>query len=213
MCTVRPGLGEKCNTSCSDGAYCDFASNTCKATLDAGASCVAGECKSNLVCVAGSTPGSKICSAPGGAGASCSANSDCASGIICDTTLTPSRCAPQKQAGQACRASSQCAERLLCTLSTGTGTCVAPVARGGSCVGNECQSPHKCIGGTCVAPANLGDPCPNQICLTGYCNPASATCEPLIALGQPCDPALKSVTTCQGNALCDSTTRTCHLCQ
>jgi hypothetical protein len=214
QCKTRIAIGAPCDNTvpCVEGAFCQ--NQTCTALLDSGGACAgSGQCKSGLVCIPTmSNSLNGTCGAPGNAGSNCSGfegRLDCVAGLTCSSTSMS--CAAAAKAGEACAFDSDCGERLVCDSKV----CVTPIAKGGSCPnGSGCIGPTQCMNGACVAPPSLGEACTanGSGCFSGYCNTTSGKCEARIAVGAACDPTITSQQ-CVGTAMCDSTSKTCKLCQ
>src|SRR6266516_2204766 len=85
-------------------------------------------------------------------GGSCSSDSDCCSGLTCQSgECRPSKC---QQKGGSCASDSDCCSGLVCS----SGVCTAPTTP-------KCQPK----GGPC---ASDSDCCSGQICRGGVCGPA-----------------------------------------
>jgi hypothetical protein len=123
-------------TVCQPGLYCDTSIQKCAAQLGQGAACSAGvdSCQAPLFCQLppnGSATGT--CQPPGGAGAACQLDQECASPLLCAKGM----CANViwNAPGQPCDGSlTRCAVGT-CSGSGGTNgdTCPMVIADGASC--------------------------------------------------------------------------------
>ncbi|HUQ06597.1 MAG TPA: hypothetical protein VM261_29040 [Kofleriaceae bacterium] len=98
-------------------------------------------------------------------------------------------------AGRPCVDGSFCNEFQICT---------ALVAAGGACSSwEQCSYGLYCNGSVCANTPGRGEPCSEEICENWFgdrCLPASGTCEPLAAAGEPCEWS----TDCQLPLLCEA---------
>jgi hypothetical protein len=179
LTVVGPGqgcaaYGDVCNT----GTYCWGAGTgpmwTCMPSGKAGDACpyegplpVRGSCAAPLLCSVPDDAGAGTCQAPGGPGASCLQDSECAAGLGCAGLPTPPprgtcQMVTFVAAGQTCDNGSVRCLQGDCILSSpyATGTCPAVIADGQPCQTNggaPCDAYATCVKGTCT----LGYPmCP-----------------------------------------------------
>jgi hypothetical protein len=168
---------------------------------------------------------SKIFTGTVAAGGSCYVDEDCVSDECDPNTCDPSAaccegtCAavtPTVADGAACTLESYCVAGDECT----NGTCqkaptIPPIADGQPCdLGDVCANGDVCEADstgamTCQRIGKAGDACSQpsfqQTCDYGlYCDSASSTCKPLVAVGGSCASGV-----CVAYATCDSTTSEC----
>lgn len=206
-CTALPGNGQSCTGSpCMQGFYCPTGVYTCTPVGGSGASCSGTdywsktECGQNLQCL------NLVCTAPGSVGASCSFNSDCATGLACD--FTTYKCVVGKTEGQDCTSTSECGSGLSCRSYAGR--CSTRTAQDAPCIrDDQCAQQLECVlQQTCDPRAQLGDKCDQKYHLCGdglRCDEEWALCEAL-------DGPLPSGARCHVNAECLSGRCTNHIC-
>ncbi len=178
------GAGQGCatfGTVCDAGTYCYSPSNTgtdwtCTPAGKAGDACplqagttirlpVRGSCAAPLFCSVPGDAGAGTCQAPGGSGASCEQDSECAAGLGCVPPAEPPRpgtCGTVTfvAAGQTCGGSARCLRGNCPPGGAGepTPTCPAVTADGQPCPTNggglpslgSCDAYATCINGTCT---------------------------------------------------------------
>jgi hypothetical protein len=176
------GAGQGCaayGELCDTGTYCWSPSGmgtdwTCTPAGNAGDSCpleqvaaklpVTGSCAAPLFCSVPDDAGAGTCQTPGGLGASCQHDSDCAAGLGCVPPTAPppiATCRPVTfvAPGETCGGSLRCLQGD-CIPSEEGGTCSAVIADGQPCqtnTGAPCDVYATCVNGTCT----LGYPmCP-----------------------------------------------------
>lgn len=108
---------------------------------------------------------------------SCTQNSDCNTGLVCDQLLGGAVC--KVPSGGVCETNTECSTNLTCQ----NGVCMGkggglndpcPCGEGLTCVNNVCK---RKIGGTCVVNADCADGvCKNNVCATS--NPAAFSATP-----------------------------------
>jgi hypothetical protein len=130
------------------------------------ATCDRSACAGTDACCTG------LCTAPVSAagttpvGAACAANVDCVEGAFCATGQAASVCTALLASGQPCDDSTQCVLGTACIVtpsSNGALTCASPPGQGEPCAPGSCNSP------------------------TDFCDLASLTCQPRLAVGAACD--------------------------
>jgi hypothetical protein len=147
-----------------------------------GYECASGHCDLTACASAGCCPGTCAAGGPTGVplGGTCTGLATCAAGTFCDgiTML----CMPLLPAGSPCTDDLSCAAGLVCLVS---GT--APTA------------PQ-----VCAAPPAEGAPCSIQdgycALTTDFCDPATSTCKPRLAVGSDCDTTITDG--CVNDAAC-----------
>jgi hypothetical protein len=186
MCAAIVGLGQSCTggASCGPSAACISGTTqgveTCVAVahVGAGGACDTQptQCNAGLVC---STTGT--CETPGGSGAACGSDQECAPPLVCPSANGPSTCQPAGGIGGSCVSAYECTSGLDCDFTT-----------------------HQC---TAVTWAGASQPCGTGIrCLVGNCTLAgtatTGTCPAIIPEGQPCNASDPSTSTCDTFANC-----------
>ena len=227
-CKALPAIGEACTGECATGAYCDFTTTKCAATVAAGGPCATGnECADTLtcenkVCTAQTSPMLKV-------GDPCPGNSGiCGPGIFCDRSTNPKGvCAAAAGKGAPCTTPYGCVDGTTCIGATATmtgiqpGTCQTWLDYGAACdpaaVFSGCLLSAKCDAQTkkCVSQrASVGSPCGNGVsCNTTffgsyYCDAKSSTCMATPGSGDACDPTADK---CSDGTRCDPTSKVCAL--
>jgi hypothetical protein len=130
-----------------------------------------GFCRKPLVCDPASGSSFGQCGARPGAGEHCRfdwwVGRSCTDGLICDGSVFPAVCAPEKQNGEACFSVDACGPRLMCidlllppALNPMPGSCSPPIGAGGSC---DVTRRTGCLYGlACVSP--FGSPVSDYTC-------------------------------------------------
>lgn len=168
----------------------------------AGAPCfLDNECSPGLACAKSATVCSNQCCAglcqarpaPIPVGGPCARGDLCVTGGYCQFAGAMGTCTTAtSEAGTPCTSAAACAAPLVCVpdylrgRTTFTASCLRPVGTGGDCSdssGNYCDD------------------------IRDHCDPASARCVRLAAVGDPCDP--DSIDTCVYHSWCDARTKTC----
>jgi hypothetical protein len=188
--------------SCGPNTTCVFTSVVsppdfaCAATAGAGQACdgtntLCGD--PSLMCIAG------VCTPPGGIGATCRANAECAPGLACSSPpgQPQAQCANPAPAGALCVFDRDCASGLVCEQNV---ACLRPGAVGAPCsADNACITGLVCPGPSfpsqCAAPGGTGAGCQNDAdCALGLgCDASKAQCAPVrwVAAGMPCGGATR----------------------
>lgn len=182
-CVAEPppaGIGQDCsNSGCVDGAYCDFATDTCQPLKQAGGVCFSDqECAQGLECLGDTCqagpaegapcidtecalplycePASMTCKKLPREGEACDLDvGACALGLVCNANSKT--CTPPGGVGSPCSFDffgGGCASGAWCDIDVMTfeGTCQATKANGNACsTDSECQSLYCSQDGTCVA--------------------------------------------------------------
>lgn len=197
--------------SCGPMGYCDGRTSQCAARSLAGAACdAASRCAAGLYCEGGDAHGGAgTCRSPGQIGAAChgpyAVGDDCAPGLVCDTSSSPSTCRALLAEGSGCAATSACRPGLGCRMAKGaaTGTCTAWLDLDGACdptLTGACPSDAFCDTTLAVCTAfgvgRPGIPCQDRSgCSVGLFEPYSlyycdggGHCAPVIGLGKACTP-------------------------
>ncbi len=222
-CVANAAVGADCsNAGCTHGAYCDSTTNKCTAVQANGGSCNDNsDCQSGY-CAIGNGSSQGQCAAPnaGNAGATCSSDNDCASGLFCDMAGESGTCKADIAKGQPCGTQSDpasgvsgCGPQLVCLgfavsggssgqMTVTAGTCSSWVGNGGTCTATPagaeyamtgCELSLACVNGKC-APAPTSGPCaadPASQCAMNYsCDTSGAT------------PVCKSDNACQSASDC-----------
>lgn len=231
-CVAFTAVGAACDptlTQCAPTAFCDGTAKKCVARSDKGAAC--GDngpfCSSGLSCVAG------VCSGQSALGAACVFNlfgSSCTPGLFCDGSGASPVCAARHDAGATCASFDGCNDGLDCIglafddtgAVTASGKCKPYLDVASACTPSAAET--GCPGGTtCDATAKTcarigfeGAACggaTNADCRDGlYCEGASSTCKPRIAVGLACIvPASSASNPCTASTQCDATSHTCAL--
>jgi hypothetical protein len=153
------GIGSKCTDQakqCSDGSYCDLLTGKCVATIGQGGACTSiYACTFPYVCTGKSGQAQK-CQSPGGAGAACQGDDQCASDLGCSTKSQTCGAVSWASAGEACGDLTRCLVGSCPAMITqGTKTvCPKVLADGAACgtsTANEtCDVEAECLGNKCV---------------------------------------------------------------
>jgi hypothetical protein len=183
-CQAASALGGPCGGS-ANGATClegQCNGEACAPVVGVGGDCQYGAsvCEPLLSCQG-------ICYAPGGIGAGCAIDSDCADGLACPQAGQAMTCAQRASLGQPC-AQISCEWGLGCAWLTDGGTSCQTLVAQGSCVddldGGLCLEGEVCSDGGCVVLGAVGDSCMDSIeCGAGQCLSVSCT---LGAAGATC---------------------------
>lgn len=203
-CLAPGAVGARClsvDPPCAADAYCDTAPvvPACAAKATLGQACGATPCADHLRCVFAPTTGLGTCLASVGVGGSCGTNSDCDTGLYCDSAGVPTcrtiPSTPQAQ-GQSCAYPLACGSGLYCDATL---VCQPQVAAGAACSDfSACLPPARCIADGsslltrhCVTPLAEGQPCTPGLgaCQTGLScavTPTSATCTRFPGVGSQC---------------------------
>jgi Dickkopf N-terminal cysteine-rich region len=141
--------GGKCDFAyeCGADSYCN-SSRTCTALPTANMSCSTRGCASGHYCDLGTC---RVLVADGGA---CTANSQCARGLFCDTTEATRTCTPLRAIGESCAGNATCAS-ATCLPGTCAGTggnCFASTSCSAHCADDNsfCTTDSNCAAGTCT---------------------------------------------------------------
>ncbi len=158
-CVAAPSSGPCFNQACATGFYCESDTSTCVPRGSVGQECK----ESGLWCAQGLHCSRETgdCELPEADGASCHADSDCASGF--------------------------CNGELL-DANANEGLCDSGGHEGAPCASNKGCRTHNCEGSLliCIDERPDGAPCHKDFqCTTGYCDSLSATCGKR-AGGRPC---------------------------
>lgn len=194
-CEAPGAVGGVCDISghCQSDLWCDTSLSTKACTVplstrQAGETCDSvTPCASGLACLGG------FCVTPRLAGAPCSAQGDCQTGLFCDT-MNGSRCAQRKAKGATCRypgTGTDCAAGLFCS-TTAPSTCVDRVALGAACTGTlQCVETARCnpATGKCEAPLTAGAACSSGAdCASGLlCQHWEGRCAARSSSGAMCE--------------------------
>ena len=178
------GAGQSCGAGgqeCTPGTYCYSPAQgtppTCMTAGKVGDPCpggsstggppqftVPGSCTAPLICTGGDAGGA-TCQPPGGSGASCQQDSDCASGLGCVIATggqPPGTCGTVTfvAAGQTCGGSVRCLQGYCGAGGPGGPTCPAVTADGQACPMNTmggppipsaaCDAYSTCVNGNCT---------------------------------------------------------------
>jgi hypothetical protein len=187
-------IAENQTRTCNDGAFGAWSgsaqSTRCSVTFLGTCNPLSSDaCAAGAVCALRLPP---VC--VGTNGHTCSANSDCQSGVCIQGTCAPGPAA----AGGACEEASDCA-----ACSNGAGAAVCSAAKLCACgVGASCSANNQCTG-TCVAQKCVA---PNTGCDNDDdCNPTTSKCVKSGASSGAC--LLKDRQPCSANTQCEHTCR------
>jgi hypothetical protein len=167
----------------------------CDPTRQLGADCSTGSCVPGLVCLQAAS-GPPKCGPPGGAGAACTYDEECQSGLPCAL----GKCGGGAAQNATCSHHQDCGAGLWCS----SGTCQAQVDAGAPCTATgrylnsfsspQCKGNQECVGpsvdangnvvsGKCATPQDVGGPCVRPA--SGNADPTIDGCMALLV----CDPS------------------------
>jgi hypothetical protein len=191
--------------------WCDPTTNTCAAGVGAGQVCGPTDaganvaCENDLGCV--SLEGTGTCAAPGAAGAPCTFDSNCQTGLHCEGFVIGhqlGQCAAPLPLGASCNDTTACGAGLFCKYDAQgiNGACAPPSGPGDSCTSSDsdCQPGLTCqVGATvnglaqreCLTkvypPAQCSDGgtsfCVESLCKNGQCVNYANVGDPCMAGG------------------------------
>jgi hypothetical protein len=163
--------GATCSTeACQVDTDCTAAGSTCR-----GATCSASSCNVDTDCPVGTCSGA-TCTPP----ASCSANSDCGTGL-------GARCRNRVCSASACTSSADCGVGSICGGScvsptcTQNSDCASGICSGGICgctTSENCGGSQTCVGaqtGVCGRACAQNSDCAPDLCVAGQCGGCSTT--------------------------------------
>lgn len=178
---VETCIGDAKNASCDDliARKGPPSCNTKPGQLADGAVCgTDAQCKGAL-CRFADTGTCGACSSPGGAGAACARDGDCADGQ--SLRCVAKKCVTSAGAGADCSAEQPCLPSLACT----GGKCATPLAAGAACQFKIGENPCDTEKGY-------------------YCNPKTNVCAQIVtaAAGAQCGYFNDALVSCTGGSIC-----------
>ena len=177
VCTTPPttGCGTEGSPCCTTGTPCTQMGTICQngfcnACGEVNTPCCAGNtCNTaDLACINGA------CQTPTGSGGGCTADSQCPSGYICDTSS--GTCIPCGMGAEPCCSGNFCAPGFVCANNQ----CVPCGGQNNPCCAdNVCDTTYACVGGNCQPCGYVGELCcPGSLCITAgtTCDPSTGKC-------------------------------------
>lgn len=148
----------------------------------------------------------------GAAGAPCSSDWECATGLLCKGGGDYGVCGTPQAATEPCSSSAPCGEGLYCSGLT-VSFCLDPSSAGNAYCDNDsdCSSDYFCdaASGQCTAKLADGTNCgSNRACLSGVCDTGTGLCLRRLAAGNPCSADAQ----CGTGGYCDSTATDASTC-
>lgn len=191
QCTAFATEGTPCGTGqqCASGLTC--ATGVCRRLPSAAQPCLLGQCEADAFCLTGSDGG--LCETRRDAGAGCSDDTHCQSGLVCG--LTSQRCVSLTVAsiGAPCTPEQQCPVGSTCLVEGNQpeGLCGAFKKANESCASaTDCQDHLTCGssdgGRVCVPRKPNGNTCVTARDCLALSTCAGGSCQPLPTLGERC---------------------------
>lgn len=189
---------------CAPGLLCSL--GACRTLPAAEQPCLMGRCDEGAFCLLALDGGQ--CEARRDAGLSCSDDSQCGVGLVCDGASRA--CVPALVAtiGAECTPQQQCPSGSTCLIESGStrGTCAAPRRSGEACLSStDCQGHLACLeadGSRACSPRKKnGSTCTTSRDCLGSSTCLSGSCVALPSLGEACSASLP----CRWGACLDAT--------